>query len=114
MKAGKWMAGRWSREFRIGSMLLLLYAVVLAGSDPEWATWAGAMAAGVLVTEIPPPMHFSPSELFVGAGTLAVLGMSAFAALPFVLGGENARAAGGSAGARPVVRPFTEPGGAKR
>ena len=103
-----------SREFRIGSALLLLYGMVLAFSDSGWATWAGAMAAGVLVTEIPPPMHLTPSELFVGTGTLAVLGLSAFAALPFVLGGERAWPAGGSAGAHPSVRPFTEADEAKR
>jgi hypothetical protein len=114
MKAGKWMAGRWSREFWIGSTLLLLYAVVLAGSDPEWATWAGAMAAGVLVIEPPPPMPFSPSGLFADAGTLAALGVIAFAALPMFAGGERARPAGGSAGAQPPVRPFTETGGANR
>jgi hypothetical protein len=114
MKAGKWMAGRWSREFWIGSTLLLLYAVVLAGSDPEWATWAGAMSAGVLVLETPPPMPLAPSELFAGAGGLAALGVIAFAALPMVAGGERARPSGGSAGAHPPVRPFTETGGANR
>jgi hypothetical protein len=114
MKTGERNTGWRNREFRIGSALLFLYGMVLAGSDPGWAMWAGAMAAGVLVTEIPPPMHLMPSELFVGAGTLAALGLSAFAALPFVLGGKHASPAGGSAGAHPPVRPFTETGGANR
>ena len=103
-----------NREFRIGLAILLLYGLLLAVSDPGWAMWAGAMAAGVLVTEIPPPMHIMPSELFVGAGTLAVLGLSAFAALPFVLGGERIRPAGGFEGAHPPVRPFTENRNGKR
>ena len=114
MKSGSRETGWRSREFRIGSALLLLYGMVLAFSDPGWATWAGAMAAGVLVTEIPPPMHLTPSELFVGTGTLAVLGLSAFAALPFVLGGGRARPVGDFAGAPPPVRPFTENRDGKR
>ena len=114
MKTGIWNT-RWrKREFWIGSALLFLYGMVLIGSDPGWAVWAGGMAAGALLVEAPPPMSFTPGELFAGAGTLAVLGLSAFAALPFVLGGGRARPVGDFAGAHPPVRPFTENRDGKR
>jgi hypothetical protein len=78
MKAGGRMKKYWNREIRFGSALLGLYGMVLVCSDPEWAVWAGAMAAGVLVTETPPPSSFTPSDLFAGAATLGVLGLCAF------------------------------------
>lgn len=91
MKATRRTLGSWIREFRTGSALLLVYGIALAGSDPGWATWAGAMAAGVLVMETPPPMPLTPSELFSGAGTLAALGLFAFAVLPLIPGASALR-----------------------
>ena len=79
MKAGGRMAGYWNREFRIGPTLLCLYGAVLVCSDPEWAVWAGAMAAGALGMETPPPLSFTTSDLFAGAAALCVMGLCAFA-----------------------------------
>lgn len=79
MKADGWLARCRDREFLFGSTLLGLYGAVLVCSDPGWAVWAGATAAGALLEEAPPPLPFTPSELFAGAGTLGVLGLCAFA-----------------------------------
>ena len=79
---------RLNGEFRIGATLLSLYGLALLLADPEWAMWAGAMAAGVLPSEIPPSLSHTPAELFAGAGTLSVLGLGAFVAL-LGMRGEN-------------------------
>ena len=81
---GKW----WNGELWIGATLLSLYALALVLADPEWAMWAGAMAAGALPSEIPPSLSHTPAELFAGTGTFTVLGLGAFLAL-LVIRGEN-------------------------
>ncbi len=75
---GGWRSG----DFRVGAVLLSLYAVVLWVSNPEWATWAGAMAVGALpVMDPSPSLPFTPNELLAGAGVLSLLGLGAFVAI---------------------------------
>ena len=88
MRAGGSIERWWNGEFRIGATLLSLYALALVLADPEWAMWAGAMAAGALPPEIPPSLSHTPAELFAGAGTLSTLGLGAFVAL-LAIRGEN-------------------------
>jgi hypothetical protein len=76
----------WDGEFRIGAALLSLYALALLLADPEWAMWAGAMAAGALPSEIPPSLSHTSADLFTGAGTFSALGLGAFVALLAIRG----------------------------
>lgn len=80
----------WNGEFRIAAVLLSLYALVLLLSDPAWAMWAGGMAMGALpVQDPPPPLPFTPHELFAGAGVQGLLGLGSFVALSLLLRGKS-------------------------
>jgi hypothetical protein len=89
MRTGRSRSGCWKGEFRIGAMLLSLYALTLLISDPGWATWAGGMAMGALpILDTPPPLPFTPNELFAGAGVLGLLALGTFVAIFLLLGGN--------------------------
>jgi len=49
---------------------------------PRVGDVGGSDGGGALPSEIPPPFRNTPSELFRGAGTLSILGLGAFVALP--------------------------------
>src|SRR5512139_12549 len=90
MRTGGTGRGWRKGEFRIGAVLLSLYALALLGSDPEWAMWAGGMAMGALpVLDAPPSLSFTPAELFAGAGVLSLLGLGTFVAIPLLLGEKS-------------------------